>query len=165
MLQTGRLDIIPLTLPQLGLWLDDLDALEAELACRYRAQPLDSAFGEVVRVQMETARSDGGNHLFYTFWLLLRREDRAVVGSAVFKGPPGEGGEVEVGYGLGDGFGGRGYMTEAVRALCAWALEQPGVRAVTAETNPDSAASQNVLKRCGFTLYADGGTHWYRLAK
>ena len=30
-------------------------------------------------------------------------------------------------------------MTETVRALCAWAKQQPGVRHITAETEPDTA--------------------------
>ena len=44
----------------------------------------------------------------------------------------------------------QGYATEAVRAACRWAFEQPGVTAVEAETAPDHAASQAVLHRVGF---------------
>ena len=50
--------------------------------------------------------------------------------------------------------------TEAVRAACRWAFEQPGVTAVEAETAPDHTASQAVLHRVGFvptgTMGAEG---------
>lgn len=39
----------------------------------------------------------------------------------------------------GKAFEKQGYMTETVRALCAWAKQQPGVRHITAETEPDTA--------------------------
>ena len=39
----------------------------------------------------------------------------------------------------------QGYATEAVRAACRWAFEQPGVTAVEAETDPGNTASQAVL--------------------
>jgi len=52
-------------------------------------------------------------------------------------------------------------MTETVRALCAWAKQQPGVRHITAETEPDNRASHRVLQRAGFhpaeADAADGG--------
>ena len=50
----------------------------------------------------------------------------------------------------GKAFRGRGFATEAVRALCQWALSRPGVQAVEAETEPGNAASQHVLQKNGF---------------
>ena len=44
----------------------------------------------------------------------------------------------------------RGYATEGVAALCRWALAQPGVTGIEAETAPDNAASQRVLEKLGF---------------
>lgn len=41
-------------------------------------------------------------------------------------------------------------MTETVRALCAWAKQQPGVWHITAETEPDNRASQRIQQRAGF---------------
>lgn len=40
-------------------------------------------------------------------------------------------------------------MTETVRALCAWAKQQPGVWHITAETEPDNRASQRIQQRAG----------------
>lgn len=41
-------------------------------------------------------------------------------------------------------------MTETVKAITEWALSNEKVCAVEAETEPDNAASQNVLRRSGF---------------
>ncbi|MFR9189440.1 MAG: GNAT family N-acetyltransferase [Anaerotruncus massiliensis (ex Togo et al. 2019)] len=73
-------------------------------------------------------------------------------------------GTVELGYGLGEAHRGRGYMTEAAEALCGWALSRPGVNRVTAETEPDNAASQRVLGRCGFSRFRElPGSVWWEL--
>jgi RimJ/RimL family protein N-acetyltransferase len=78
-------------------------------------------------------------------------DDRTVIGDIGFHTAPSLG-SVEIGYGIVPAHRGHGYVTEAVNALTAWALAQPGVTEVRAETEPDNVASQNVLVRAGFTL-------------
>jgi len=56
----------------------------------------------------------------------------------------------EIGYGILDEFQGQGYATEAVKLALKWAFEHPQVLAVEAESDPDNAASQRVLEKCGF---------------
>lgn len=53
-------------------------------------------------------------------------------------------------------------MTEAVAAMCNWAMQQTGVQHVIAETDLDGLASQRILQRCGFTEYARDTTVWWR---
>ena len=71
------------------------------------------------------------------------------MGDLCFKGLP-ETGHPEIGYGIEPEFWNQGYTTEAVRAACCWALQQPGVSAIEAETDPGNAASQAVLRKVGF---------------
>ncbi|MBR6312471.1 MAG: GNAT family N-acetyltransferase, partial [Oscillospiraceae bacterium] len=107
---------------------------------------LRKAYSEMLRGCLDFPES----RKWYAAWdMELRDSPGTVAGDFCFKGPP-EGGAVEVGYGLRAGFCGKGYMTEALKALCAWALAQPGVRRVEAETEPGNAASQAVLARAGF---------------
>ena len=90
------------------------------------------------------------NRVWYAAWLMeLKDRPGTVVGDFCFKGLPADG-KVEIGYGLRAGFCGNGFMTEAVKAVCAWALAQPGVTGVEAETDPGNRASQRVLSACGF---------------
>jgi len=74
-----------------------------------------------------------------------------VIGSASFKGPPDADGVVEVAYGIVPSQQGRGYATEATRALVAYAFADDRVRVVRAHTAPRNDASGRVLTKCGFT--------------
>ena len=90
------------------------------------------------------------DRLWYAVWFLeLKARPGTVIGDLSFKGVAPDG-MAEIGYGLREGFCGRGYMTEAVKAIVAWALTQQGVTRVEAETDPDNTASQKVLSRAGF---------------
>lgn len=87
--------------------------------------------------------------IWYTAWGLYQNDSGDFVGDLCFKGLP-KNGQPEIGYGISPEFQGQGYATEAIRAACRWALAQPGVAAVEAETEPANAASQAVLRKVGF---------------
>ena len=134
-LKTDRLHITPMT----------ADALARKIA--ETADPeLKAAYGEM----LEGCRQAPQDFPWYTDWALtLTKAPEQVIGDLCFKGPPADGG-VEIGYGMEPDFEGQGYMTEAVKAAVRWALSQPGVSTVYAETAPDNAASQRVLEKAGF---------------
>jgi [ribosomal protein S5]-alanine N-acetyltransferase len=88
--------------------------------------------------------------LRWGFFLVLDRSGRRLVGDAGFKGPPDEDGAVEIGYGIVSPFRGRGYATEAVRALVAYARRQSEVREVRATCYSSNAPSRRVLEKSGF---------------
>jgi RimJ/RimL family protein N-acetyltransferase len=95
---------------------------------------------------------------------ITRSEDGTALGGAGFHGPP-DRGAVEIGYDLSESGRGAGWATDAARALCQWALSQPGVLMVLATTEPGNRASQAVLERVGFVRVADRGELWaYELA-
>jgi len=80
---------------------------------------------------------------------MVHRDSGAVVGTCAFKGPPTEG-MVEIAYGVEPEEQGKGFATEAARALVAYALTFGEVRLVSAHTLPESNASTRVLEKCGF---------------
>jgi len=80
---------------------------------------------------------------------VVHGESGAIVGSCMFKGPP-TGGVVEVAYGMSPEEQGKGYATEAVKALLAYAWATGEVTMVLAHTLPASTASKRVLAKCGF---------------
>ena len=85
---------------------------------------------------------------WYAVWI-IECKDGSNVGDLSFKGLNDDG-SVEIGYGINETKQGQGYATEAVNAAVLWALRQPGVTRVEAETEPDNQASQRVLEKCGF---------------
>ena len=162
-IDTSRLEIRLLAPEQLTLWLDDLPRLERELVCRYRAELPVGEFRTILELQRAATLADAASPQWHSFWFLIRKSDRTVVGSAVFKERPDPEGCVEIGYGLGREFERNGYMREAVEALCAWALRQEGVRHVTAETDANGFASQRLLLKCGFRERSRAETCWWIL--
>jgi ribosomal-protein-alanine N-acetyltransferase len=81
----------------------------------------------------------------YAF-LLIRKEDRAVLGSGGFGGTARA---AELGYVLGRAYWGMGYATEAVATLLAHA-GQLGLRRLDAYTFLDNLASARVLEKLAF---------------
>lgn len=79
-------------------------------------------------------------------FLLVRRADDATIGAAGFGG---DGHRVELGYVIGRRFWGRGFATEAVRALVLYARRR-GIRTIDAYTFPDNPGSARVLEKTGF---------------
>ena len=98
--------------------------------------------GEDAREHLERLTHPGG----WGAWLVFRGDE--LVGDAGFHAPP-VGGEVELGYATRPEHRGRGYATEAARALVEWALAQPGVERVVAEFEHDNPASKRVLEKAG----------------
>ena len=113
-------------------------------------QERDPELARAYTEMLQGCRREPERRIWYALWLLERKDlPGAVVGDLCFKGL-GPDGMVELGYGLREGCCGKGYMTEAVKAVSAWALAQTGVARVEAETAPDNLASQKVLARAGY---------------
>lgn len=83
---------------------------------------------------------------------VIDKETRTVIGAASFKGPPDTNGSVEIAYGIVPSFEGRGYATEAARALVEYAQRDEKVRQIIAHTMPEANASTHVLRQCGFAF-------------
>lgn len=124
---------------------------------------MEGFFLEIVKKQLEKVQKEPDNYLYHSFFFLVRKSDRSVVGSIDFKNRPNKNGEVEIGYGLGNKFEHNGYMTEAVKGMCKFARTQQTILSVIAETDLDGYASQRILERCGFVKYKQEETVWWRL--
>ncbi len=85
-------------------------------------------------------------------YLFILRSEARLVGSGGFKGLPEPDGSVEIGYEIADAYQGRGLATEAARALADWAVQQPGVKALTAHTLAEENASTAILRKLGFAF-------------
>ena len=109
-----------------------------------RDEDLQKAYGEMLAGSL----SHPEDRDWYALWI-IEKTDGTPVGDLCFKGID-AGRNPEIGYGILEAFQGRGYATEAVGLALQWAFRHPEVKAVEAETDPDNAASQRVLVKCGF---------------
>lgn len=94
--------------------------------------------------------------------IALRRRGRPMVGYIGFHGPPGVNGPakpnaLEVGYTVFEPFRRRGYATEAVAGILAWARDEHGVHEFIASVSPGNVPSLALVRRFGFR---QTGTQW-----
>ena len=133
MIKTERLRIYPAAREQ----------MEAFIAAETDAE-LKKAYTEM----LEGCLRNPDQWVWYAMWMIDQR-DGTHIGDLCFKGLDADG-AVEIGYGILEEYQGNGYAAEAVGAAVDWALQQPGVTRVEAETEPDNRASRRVLEKCGF---------------
>ena len=132
-LKTNRLRIYPASREQ----------MEAFIAAEIDAD-LKKAYTEM----LEGCMHHPDQRQWYAMWM-IELLDGTHIGDLCFKGLDANG-TTEIGYGISEDYQGQGYATEAVDAVVAWALQQPSVTRVEAETEPDNCASRRVLEKCGF---------------
>jgi RimJ/RimL family protein N-acetyltransferase len=165
-LETERLILVPLSLENFKLYLENRRKLEENLEVVVTGEKTSPEKKKIFQEPYEKAKKDSTNHLWYTHWqVILKKENRFVCG-ITFKGIPNDAGEVEIGYGTREGYKNKGYMTETVSRLIKWTFEQEEVNSVLAETNKDNKASQKVLEKSGLRKFRDTDKrYWYRIDK
>ncbi len=118
------------------------------------AQELD-VLREAYTEMLSGALTHPDERAWYAMWMIELR-DGTHVGELCFKGVSPDG-AVEIGYGIDESYEGRGYATEAVSAVTAWAAQQEGVKCVEAEAEEDNFASLRVLEKVGFVPNGERG--------
>ncbi|WP_321493116.1 GNAT family N-acetyltransferase [uncultured Desulfobacter sp.] len=87
-------------------------------------------------------------------WYALAQADGQsppiLIGGCGFFGPPCNG-AVQIGYSVLSEFQGQGFATEMVCGIVKWAMAQPTVVRIIAETEWENPASVRVLEKVGFT--------------
>lgn len=91
----------------------------------------------------------GDPRLGYFVLAIELRDSRELIGhvglSRLFDG-------IEIGYAIEESQQGKGLATEAVQALCNWAVKQWPIEPILGITDETNAASQRVLIKAGFAL-------------
>jgi RimJ/RimL family protein N-acetyltransferase len=88
-------------------------------------------------------------------WVQLSVEERGsgfLVGDVGLNPADGEPGVIKIGYTIAPAFQGRGYATETVSALIAYAFDKLGADVVRAYTDAENVASIRVLEKSGMRL-------------
>ncbi len=83
---------------------------------------------------------------------VARKEDGVVVGEIGYSLSSSEPGTAQLGYSIVEPCQGRGYATDALRALIASLRADAGVRRIMAETLASHVASRRVMEKAGMTL-------------
>jgi [ribosomal protein S5]-alanine N-acetyltransferase len=152
MIVTARLKLVPATVAhvraEIGDRVEFAKLIQAEVPENWPPESAADALPLFLK-WLEAA----GDQVGWFGWYALAQADGAnapmLVGSCGFLGPPRDG-EVKVGYSVLPRFQRRGLATEMVGGLVRWALQQPGVNRIVAETEWENPASVRVLMKLGF---------------
>ncbi|MGW0752951.1 GNAT family N-acetyltransferase [Streptomyces sp. NPDC002587] len=145
-------DLTELTTERLVLRAWTAAEVAAVLACAGGTRPADWAGDFPSEGDSVIASLLGENPAWlctYGHRLIIERDSGLVIGSAGLFWPPTEG-VIELGYGVVASRRGRGYATEATRALAAFALTAPAVHTVAVGVELSNPASVRVLEKAGF---------------
>lgn len=135
MIKTKRLKIYSCSNEQMKLLIEEQTSVE-----------LKAAYTQMLNGCLENPNQ----RVWYAVWNIELNDDSGtVIGNMSFKGLDEEG-VLEIGYGMNDGYDGKGYMTEAVSAVVQWAAVQEGVKLIEAEAEENNTASIRVLQKAGF---------------
>lgn len=154
-IRTPRLTLLAATAALLRAELEGPDRLAAAAGARVPADwPPELYDRDAVLYSLAAAEASPDDPPRWGSWYVVEPAadggPGTLAGVCGFHGPPTPEGDVEVGYGLLPAARGRGYATEAARALVAYAFADPRVRRVVAETLPHLDASIRVMERAGF---------------
>ena len=148
-IRAGALLLMPNSLEAVRALVSGMDALQrAELSADWLA-----------RVEAGTADA------WTLGFTMVLHATGATVGTCGYKSPPGLDGVVEIAYGVGREYEGRGYATDAAIALVEHAFASGHARVVRAHTLSNEGASARVLAKSGFRLIQqvtdpDDGAVW-----
>jgi ribosomal-protein-alanine N-acetyltransferase len=131
---------------------EDADALlgifaDAD-ALRYWARPAFTGRNDVDDLLREIA--DGLEDGELLEWGIVRPQDDRVLGTATLHRIDAEHRRAELGYALARAAWGRGYATEALRAVVRYGFERLDLLRIEADVDPRNVASIRVLERLGF---------------
>lgn len=159
MIETSRLTLIPATVALARAEIHDRGKFARLLGAAVPSNWPPDDLADALPVFLGWLEATPDRAGWFGWYALSAGEGPAppvLVGSGGFKGPP-QDGACEIGYAVLPQFRGRGYATEMVVGLVRWALTQPGVLRIVAQTERANGASMRVLTRAGFVPIAAAG--------
>jgi ribosomal-protein-alanine N-acetyltransferase len=160
--QAERLELVPLTEPMLAALLEGTSADFGRLGGFVAPDNWpDEHDGRLLRFRLRQMREEPERERWLVRAVVLRGEERPMIGHVGFHGPPGVNAlkaadAVEVGYTIFAPHRQHGYAGEAVRALLDWARMQ-GIDHFVASVGPQNEPSLAIVRRLGFR---EVGRHW-----
>lgn len=83
-------------------------------------------------------------------WAVVEKESGRCVGQTAYFLIDEKNGFAEIEYCIGQAFQGKGYATEAVKAVIAYGFERMGLHKVQVSRRPANVRSGRVIEKCGF---------------
>lgn len=152
---TPRLLLVPMTAECVAASPDDREPIARATGARvpesWPAEHYDQDALDFTRAAMEKDPEQE----WLLRYIVVREPEPVVAGMFGAMAPDGDG-RVTIGYSVLPEMQRRGYASEALEAVVAWAFARPDVRIVAGETYPHLIASIRTMEHCGFRLAGAG---------
>ena len=142
-------DLLPFNPDRLRIALSNRGALAGHIEATVPASWPQPDYAAVLPILADRWSRDPGEAQWA--WLVVERASGTLVGEIGGKVGPNREGELEFGYAILPEHRKRGLAKDAVRTFEAWAAQQPGVKALTAESLDFNVASKAVLRGAGLS--------------
>lgn len=153
MIETKRLLIKSLTAEELKKHVNSPHIFAQELGLTPSHALIDNETRDAILNDLLPYITDTAKDVdFYTMWILIEKDKKAIIGGICFHGEPNEKNEIEIGYGIDSEFRNKGYMTESISGLIHWIRENKDVRSIIAETATTNISSIKVLEKNDFKV-------------
>jgi len=96
-------------------------------------------------------KKDPSVNKWFIRWIVLR-ENRYIIGSMSFHGPPDESGMLEIGLGIESPYQNQGFAKEALLGMWQWALVSPEVKRLRYTVSPANLPSVALIRHFQFPL-------------
>ena len=158
-IQTPRLRLVPATIALARAEIEDRTQFAELLGASVPENWPPEMLADALPFFLEQLGAHPDQPGWWGWYGILRQTENArnstLVASGGFMGRA-EDGFPEIGYSVLPQFYRRGYATEMMTALIAWAFAQPGTQGVVAEADKDNTPSVRLLEQRGFIVTGDG---------
>ena len=149
-LESERLLLTPLSFQELQ-YISDNNLSKIKTSIELEAI-LDSTIFAISKKLIKMQNISEDINVWYTYWLIINKENQKGIGFIGFKGAPDIDGCSEVGYSISPNYRKKRFMTEALETLINWAFRLQGAKGITAKVLKTNIGSIKVLSNCNFKL-------------
>jgi len=156
-LQSAFISLLPLTIEQVELQVNDPKGLEASLSLNSNEIELSPEMQEEMRRGLTSytipkLKEHPSEHEWFTSWIIIHRADNKYIGAVGVGGPPNESGEVLIGYFVDKKYDGRGHATAATRLFIDHLFKDERLQQIAATIPIGHTASERVVEKNGFSI-------------
>jgi len=153
-LESKRMEIIPLTLHEMRIFIKSRSDYEKHAKLTVTGVEVPEFYREeikeMIQQEPESWTSKNKEYLFHTFWLMIIKETKTIVGQFVFNGRPNEIGEVEIFFMVEEPHRRNGFSTEAMLEILRWGCKTKLFKKVYIEADYNNKAAMASLHKLGF---------------
>ena len=153
-LESKQMEIIPLNLHEMRIFIKSRGDYEKHANLTVTGVDVPEFYRdeiiEAIQQEPESWTSKNKEYLFHTFWLMILKDSKTIVGQFEFNGRPNSQGEVEIFFMVEEPYRRKGIATEAMVEILKWGCKTKLFRKVLIEADMRNKAAIGSLQKLGF---------------